>query len=247
MNIKSFISKKIFNFIGVCFLSIELNACVITNPQRYEEGFFEYVILNNQVRHYEGLKEECIAITQLSNAGNEQSSIEIPTEINGYPVRYIGTFDFSKKKAIERCRYHPFDCKKDIDIYVFDNVIDIITECDANIFICNENVKGIISGRANYFYSTFAQKEYSYDVTSGEGKFANVTFLDLTNENNRVYRIENIENGEKVPKPNNPEKEWYIFDGWYTEEEYINEWDFNKTPHVDENFELLLYAKWRAE
>lgn len=247
MNNKSFISKKIFSFIGVCFLSIELNACEITNPQRYEEGFFEYVILNNQVRHYQGLKEECIAITQLSNTGNEQSSIEIPTEINGYPVRYIGTFDFSKKKAIERSRYHPFDCKNDIDIYVFDNVIDIITECDANIFICNENVKGTIAGRAHYFYSSFAQKEFGYAVGSSRGKLANVTFLDLTNESNRICRIEYINDGEKVLKPKNPEKKGFIFNGWYTDLEFKNKWDFDCVPKVDENFDLFLYANWSLE
>ena len=244
MNIQAFISKKVFHFVGICFLSIALNACEVTNPQTFEEGFFEYVILNNQVRHYRNLEDECVAITRLSNEGNKQSSIEIPTEINGHPVRYIGTFDFSKRRAVDRCQYLFFDCKKDINIYVFDNVIDIIAECDANIFVCNENVKGIIYGRANYFYSTFAQKKFSYDVSSGDGKFANVTFLDLSNETNRIYRIECIDDGEKIPKPQNPEKNGFVFNGWYTDEKFTDEWDFNYAPKVDESFNLTLYANW---
>ncbi|MFR7590837.1 MAG: InlB B-repeat-containing protein [Longibaculum sp.] len=44
-----------------------------------------------------------------------------------------------------------------------------------------------------------------------------------------------------IQQPNAPVKEHYIFDGWYTDEEYITQWDFSKD-FVTEDIEL--HAKW---
>lgn len=47
----------------------------------------------------------------------------------------------------------------------------------------------------------------------------------------------------KVTRPEDPTKQSYIFDGWYTDNEtFLNEWDFNAP--ITEN--LTLYAKWKA-
>ncbi len=46
---------------------------------------------------------------------------------------------------------------------------------------------------------------------------------------------------ELLPKPENPTKYDFIFDGWYTDEELTNQWDFyNDTITSD----LTLYARW---
>ena len=58
--------------------------------------------------------------------------------------------------------------------------------------------------------------------------------------------------------PPNPEKDGYIFDGWYKEEECINKWDFNTDITGKEIFieyenqyeeypGIYLYAKWIEE
>ncbi|MDE5855827.1 MAG: InlB B-repeat-containing protein, partial [Anaeroplasmataceae bacterium] len=50
-----------------------------------------------------------------------------------------------------------------------------------------------------------------------------------------------VQEGQKVAKPVDPEKADFIFKGWYKEEAFLNEWDFDKdivTEHI------ILYARW---
>ena len=49
-----------------------------------------------------------------------------------------------------------------------------------------------------------------------------------------------IEDGQTVIKPEDPAEEGYIFDGWYTEEECIYEYDFDAPVTAN----LTLYASW---
>ena len=50
----------------------------------------------------------------------------------------------------------------------------------------------------------------------------------------------NIHRGDLVEKPQDPEKESFVFEGWYLDEAYHDEYDFN-TP-VTQN--ITLFAKW---
>lgn len=52
-----------------------------------------------------------------------------------------------------------------------------------------------------------------------------------------------VEPGSKIPIPQNPTKEGYIFDGWYLDKTYSTAWDFNQT--VDHP--ISLYAKWSIQ
>ena len=48
-------------------------------------------------------------------------------------------------------------------------------------------------------------------------------------ENDGYYWSDNYDYGEKITYvPQNPEREGYIFGGWYKEPECVNEWDFTK-------------------
>ncbi len=53
--------------------------------------------------------------------------------------------------------------------------------------------------------------------------------------------IEGVRYGSTIGAPDSPMKEDYIFDGWYCDNKYGDEWDFpNQTVTTD----LTLYAKW---
>jgi uncharacterized repeat protein (TIGR02543 family) len=53
--------------------------------------------------------------------------------------------------------------------------------------------------------------------------------------------IEGVKYGSTIGAPDSPMKEDYIFDGWYCDNKYGDEWDFpNQTVTTD----LTLYAKW---
>lgn len=47
--------------------------------------------------------------------------------------------------------------------------------------------------------------------------------------------------GDKVTKPNNPEKTGYVFSGWYKEASCVNEWNFETETVLEDT---TLYAKW---
>ena len=63
-----------------------------------------------------------------------------------------------------------------------------------------------------------------------------------SNGGSRVASEEVIE-GEKVTRPENPVKECYRFVGWYTDKELTKAYDFNQIVTSD----MKLYAKWRDD
>ena len=75
---------------------------------------------------------------------------------------------------------------------------------------------------------------------------ANVSFeLNFEAEGiSKLYRIDNVENDGKLTIPPTPVREGFSFAGWYTEPECTNIWDFNVSPNIEDDHELVLYAGW---
>ena len=76
---------------------------------------------------------------------------------------------------------------------------------------------------------------------------ANIIFMNNYSDevNGGYYRLDNVEEDEKIPEPPEPEREGYEFTDWYTEPECKNVWSFNETPVIEEGEEFRLYAGWR--
>lgn len=97
----------------------------------------------------------------------------------------------------------------------------------------------------------------STDVNESMGQFnmpnSNVTIkaiFEIDNYNivfnsNSGTAVESkqVLNGNKLIKPTDPTKENFVFDGWYIDEEFNEQFDFN-TPITKD---ITLYAKWRNE
>lgn len=81
-------------------------------------------------------------------------------------------------------------------------------------------------------------------------KPANITYYyNYDNApNGGCYWLDNLENGEKITEiPQEPEREGYIFTGWYKEPECVNAWNFGRDTIIageDEYIENALYAQW---
>lgn len=75
-------------------------------------------------------------------------------------------------------------------------------------------------------------------MTYSDSVMYNVLFFDGTEEYTKYFT--KVEENGKLIRPTDPEKEGYVFVGWYTEPELINEYKFNSTVSAD----LKLYAKF---
>ena len=73
-----------------------------------------------------------------------------------------------------------------------------------------------------------------------EGAF--YVFLELNNGQPRLKRV--MEKEGCVPPPNVPEREGYVFDGWYADAKFTKKWDFDTSVAKDT---LVIYAKWVAD
>ena len=93
--------------------------------------------------------------------------------------------------------------------------------------------------------------KYIYKVNNGDKKInvtLNVKYGDVVtvtfNKNGKggdpATIVKTIDKGSKVEKPSNPTDEQFDFDGWYTEAECTNKFDF--TQKVNAN--ITLYANW---
>ena len=80
---------------------------------------------------------------------------------------------------------------------------------------------------------TFKEKA----VTTPDPATYKVTFV--TNEGTEVAE-QIVQADDKAAKPADPQKEGYTFEGWYTDEDLTEEYDFNTPVTAD----VIVYAKW---
>ena len=101
--------------------------------------------------------------------------------------------------------------------------------------------KGEFSGKVeNQNGGTIGGGMFSGTVTNN-GTISGGTFaVTFETEGGNTVPVQNILNGQKATKPDDPTKTGYAFDGWYTEEACTNLYEFT-TPVTKV---LTLYAKW---
>ncbi len=73
-----------------------------------------------------------------------------------------------------------------------------------------------------------------------EGYF--LVFLERNNGERRLKFL--MEEPGIIAMPEEPTREGYIFDGWYSDSKFKNEWDFEKD---EAKREMTIYAKWIAD
>ncbi len=83
---------------------------------------------------------------------------------------------------------------------------------------------------------------YDNYITTCAGSDTPETFTVTFNANGRgtAPDAQTITSGEKASEPTTPKATGYTFDGWYTEAECTNQFDFNTPITAD----ITLYAKW---
>ena len=101
--------------------------------------------------------------------------------------------------------------------------------------------KGKFSGTVeNQNGGTIGGGMFSGTVTNN-GTISGGTFaVTFDTKGGSIVPVQNILNGQKATKPDDPTKTGYAFDGWYTEEACTNPYDFATSVQNA----LTLYAKW---
>ena len=199
----------------------------------------------------------------LSEQGKEKETIVIPKEIDGYRVDhytyqywlgYRGNFESEKLRKI----------------YIIPNVSIYRINCDTTpnlkkiILIGTNNSIGDIQERRVNLYLCTVSDEIRNDIGCLHTIYKN-QWLSNCNyfynydgaENDGYYWSDNYDYGEKITYvPQNPEREGYIFGGWFQEPECVNIWNFETDTLPEAKYneeaealyqETRLYAKWYIE
>ena len=252
----------------MAIMIITLPGCSKTTHKIYESGFFEYVIVGKTSRFPKNKADEVVAIIRLTEFGQEQETIDIPRMIDGKEVWYIGYGIIKGLPAMGSNQPYPITSPNLKKMYIHDNIICIedgvflSTSDEWDIMLCSEvdnldiEMDTIVRGTI-YIYKFLYDKAVEElqqsgisDPTYGERILpANIAFLNNYSDiiNSGYYRLDNIETGNKIPHPPNPEREGYEFIGWFIDPDCTNIWDFNNEKEIENGDEFRLYAGWQQK
>lgn len=242
--------KRLFT-VFICFiLFCFLQGCLLwkQNKEVVDENFYCKVIDKNN-----------IAIGDLKTYP-KSGTVFFPEKIKNYTVSKLGFnsglgfggngyFHMSNQNGtvIRRC-YFPHTIKEIDSGYMY------LTSGYLKIFYCGEIVdvnNFCVENKAEVYvpseeYALF--KEVLSEYFRGGLLKANVSYY-LNYAENNYYYIDFYENGEKILYiPPEPQRNGYLFGGWFKEADCVNQWDFDiDTLQIAEGeLEVRLYAKWIA-
>ena len=243
--------------------------------QYYESGDFIY-----------RLEDEKLYLDGLTEQGKQKETIVIPEEIDGYKVErmfyraWIGgseavTFTSSNLKElyiIPDMKIVGINCDyaKKLEKIVFIGVNNYVRKISV---YSNYDPEKVNYGKMVYYSNIDLYEDFKADdsgkiekgksfINSGSrytGYVSNCNYFYNYEgaENDGYYWSDNYDYGEKITYvPQNPEREGYIFGGWYKEPECVNIWNFDTDTLPEAKYneegealyqETRLYAKWYVE
>lgn len=225
-------------------IGIFIAVTVITKP--FSPDIKDDVYLKYFVTDSSQTNEKCVRVVGFTYNGLQQETIEIPSEIGGYPVLEMGYTDYDNYPDYE---FTSQNLKK-LYLYADVDVLDRFGGHEMDLMLCSVRddfthlIGSHFSTKNIYYYKSLID-----DVSSGYTlKPANVVFMNnYSNEvNGGYYSLDNVNAGELIRKPTDPKRNGYEFNGWYTDEDCKTVWDFSVAPTIGENEEFRLYADWEA-
>lgn len=254
------IKKSVAILLAVVSLVV-LSACYVDYYPEYESGYYKYAVKTEK----DGTKKAYIL--GLTDLGLEQTTLIYPDEIDGIPVYGIGygkpvpmghdpvgAFYSTKLEKFYFPEMPKERARGNIGIS-FNNGYEVYWNLVLGNNWLHGNSKGAVWGY-NYYLSYIKDRP----ILNNRNFIANVSYLynyeNAPNEN--YYWVDSYDESLITFIPPNPERDGYIFNGWYKETECISEWDFStditgkSIKDLDrvryETYEgIYLYAKWIAE
>ena len=214
----------------------------------------KYYFKENGISYWKLNDKQC-AIGKIAGV-QDNDVVFIPTTANGYEVVQLGwelgyydTYNvISSVRLLYLRLYIPgsitlfysryFHCFYKAEIFYCGKVQDIyhLLYDASTVYVPSSDYEAYKSNSDEIFHKRLFAANISYSLNFKEG--------------NDYYYIDNEEYGQKIEHvPPTPKRDGYTFNGWYTESECMNKWNFEEDclPVLsdDETFkETKLYAKW---
>lgn len=219
-------------------------------PKKYSDGYFKYIIVDKNCNKASLFDKKFVSIIDFAEENLKQEVIDIPREIDGMPVRFIGGVE---TRGLMANTYYSLSISNLKKLYIHENIesvyYDALYDMTAkfDILLCAAKDPDLIFS----YRSVCGAKTYVYKSvyeSCKKGIAANIVFMSnhLSEINDGYYSLDNIKWGETIRQPAEPERDGNEFTGWYTEPECKNLWNFEQTPEIQANEEFRLYAGWRA-
>ena len=218
------------------------------------------------------LNEDAFILEGLSEQGKQKETIVVPEEIDGYKVKeltypyWLGYRGYFESESIKQLYIIP-----DLSwspIISGDRMINLekVVFIGVNNSLRDVSASGIYNVPMVYF-STIRNNRNIEVSETGLLDYGNEDNFWLSNcnyfynyagaKNDGYYWSDNYDYGEKITYvPQNPEREGYIFGGWFKEPECVNVWNFDADTLPEAKYneegealyqETRLYAKWYEE
>lgn len=224
--------KKIF----LCFIAVILTIPLMLSgcrngPEIYEYGDFLYRIMDDSTVFLEGLSEQ----------GKEKNVIVVPEQIEGKAVEALSyRYGLGVRGELESDLLTSLYIIPKVRIYAFENTFELCKNLCKVIIV---NVEGYDQIYGYQYNNTEKIKLYFCSGYTGYNadNLANVSFMYNYEQspNDGYYWIDDVEYGTKIGIiPENPEREGYVFGGWFKEPECINKWDIETDVLPEERTEI---------
>lgn len=236
---------SIFILISMTFVMVGCVPLEERSKHYFEENDISYWKLNDN---------QC-AVGQIAGVQNNDV-VFIPTTANGYEVVQLGWelgyYDTDNVISSVRLPYLRLYIPGSITSF-YRGYFNYVYK--AEIFYCGkvQDIYHLLYDASTVYVPSSDYETYKLNTDEIFHKrlfAANISYSLNFKEGNDYYYIDNEEYGQKIEHvPPIPKRDGYTFNGWYTESECINKWNFEEDclPVLsdDETFkETKLYAKW---
>lgn len=240
--------KKCVSFIILTITILMISSCKLNNDP------FNGIIEGDFVFSTSECGDE-IAIIDLSEEGKKKETLVFPTEANGRIVRGIGTRFMMKSSG-------PIEINTATKIYIptgytvakvnFEYTYES-EDTNVNLYLAANRYLSIFYNYTNgyenaniYVTNETLDSMVSQKVNIPNSNKANVIYY----VNDESYFVDYVENSTITAIPPKPVKEGYVFDGWYKDDNFTEQWNFDSDivySDITSFMETKLYAKWIEE
>ncbi len=247
----------ICNLAGCNLISCDLRDCKLLKPEptfNYQE--FKCCYIRGAETQGRTSKANATGVNVLTFIEKDKrwDRVVIPNFIDGLPViatgmngigwmdsvRYDGYYDkIYIPSSLQYCT--PADAFWRCTVFLLDTQGDEFMEYRKTLYnyrldSTQDTIFVVFESKYEWYQEFFSVHKTSLLV------IANVTYIVDGVE----YWMDYCKNGEYLLSPPEPVKDGCEFDGWYTDETYLNRWDFENTQYnkPEDEITLKLYAKF---